>query len=96
MGFFKAKGKTLQTYTNRHSVFSTKKVYNNTYIQLEITIIYTPTDEVCGIHFFLSDCKTKIWQNYCQLNDHRPSTTPVRRTEPDRSTMTCKNPDICL
>lgn len=31
MGFFKVKGKTLQTHTNGHSVFYNKKVYNNTY-----------------------------------------------------------------
>jgi len=77
MGFFlRQKVKPYRRTQTDIPYFTTKKVYNNTYIQLEITIIYTLTDEVCGIHFFLSDCTTKIWQNYCQLNDHRPSHHP--------------------
>jgi len=62
------------------------------YVQLEITIIYTIGQMKCAEYFsFWATVPTKIWQNYCQLNDHRPPHHPRQRTEnPLEATMTCK------
>jgi len=66
-------------------------------IQLEITIIYILTDEVCGIYFFLSDCTTKKYSKIIANSTITARhTTPVGGPNPVEATMTCKNLDICL
>jgi len=79
MVFFKVKGKT-QNPTDVHKRtfrISQQKMYTvYITIQLEITIIYIQTDEVCGIYFFLSDCTTKNMAKLLPTQRSPPVTPP--------------------